>query len=36
VVALVGPSRVENLDETLGALDVDLTGDEMRYLDLDD
>ena len=36
VVALVGPSRVENLDETLGALDVDLTGDEMRYLDLGD
>ena len=34
VVALVGPSRVENLDGTLGALDVDLTPDEVRYLDL--
>ncbi|MET0565932.1 MAG: aldo/keto reductase [Acidimicrobiia bacterium] len=36
VVALVGPSRVENLDGTLGALDVGLTADEMRYLDLGD
>lgn len=36
VVALVGPSRVENLKGTLGALDVELTADEMRYLDLDD
>ncbi len=35
VVALVGPSRVENLHGTLGALDVDLTPDEMRYLDLE-
>jgi len=36
VVALVGPSRVENLNGTLGALEVDLTAEEMRYLDLDD
>ena len=36
VVALVGPSRVENLDGTLGALEVELTADEMRYLDLED
>jgi 1-deoxyxylulose-5-phosphate synthase len=36
VVALVGPSGVENLNGTLGALDVDLTPDEMRYLDLGD
>ena len=35
VVALVGPSRVENLDGTLGALDIDLSPDEMRYLDLE-
>jgi 1-deoxyxylulose-5-phosphate synthase len=34
VVALVGPSRVENLNGTLGVLDVDLTPEEMRYLDL--
>ncbi len=34
VVALAGPSRVENLDATLGALDVQLTPEEMRYLDL--
>jgi aryl-alcohol dehydrogenase-like predicted oxidoreductase len=36
VVALVGPSKVENLQGTLGALEVELTADEMRYLDLDD
>jgi aryl-alcohol dehydrogenase-like predicted oxidoreductase len=36
VVALVGPSRVENLNGTLGALEVDLTPDQMRYLDLGD
>ena len=35
VVALVGPSKVENLHGTLGALDVDLNPDEMRYLDLE-
>jgi len=35
VVALVGPSRVENLEGTLGALEVELTADEIRYLDLD-
>jgi 1-deoxyxylulose-5-phosphate synthase len=34
VVALVGPSRVENLEGTLGALEVELTTDEIRYLDL--
>ncbi len=36
VIALVGPSNVENLNGTLGALDVGLTADEMRYLDLGD
>jgi 1-deoxyxylulose-5-phosphate synthase len=36
VVALVGPSKVENLDGTLGALEVELSADELRYLDLDD
>ena len=36
VVALVGPSKVENLDAALGALEVELTAEEMRYLDLDD
>jgi aryl-alcohol dehydrogenase-like predicted oxidoreductase len=36
VVALVGPSRIENLDGTLGALEVELTAEEMKYLDLDD
>ncbi|HEU5111703.1 MAG TPA: aldo/keto reductase [Acidimicrobiia bacterium] len=35
VIALVGPSRVENLEGTLGALDLDLTEEEMRYLDLE-
>lgn len=34
VVALVGPSSTENLDGALGALDVELSPDEMRYLDL--
>ena len=36
VVALAGPSKVENLYEALGALEVELTAEEMRYLDLDD
>jgi 1-deoxyxylulose-5-phosphate synthase len=36
VVALVGPSRVENLEGTMGALEVELTADEIRYLDLSD
>ena len=36
VVALVGPSKVENLDGTLGALEVELSAEELRYLDLDD
>ena len=35
VVALVGPSKVENLHSGLGALEVELTPDEMRYLDLE-
>jgi aryl-alcohol dehydrogenase-like predicted oxidoreductase len=35
VVALVGPSKVENLHGGLGALEVELTPDEMRYLDLE-
>ena len=34
VVALVGASKVENLNGTLGALEVELTSEEMRYLDL--
>ena len=36
VVALVGPSSVENLKGTLGALEVELTAEEMNYLDLGD
>ena len=36
VVALVGPSKVENLNGALGALEVELTADEMRHLDLND
>ena len=36
VVALVGASKVENLNGTLGALEVELTADEIRYLDLSD
>jgi aryl-alcohol dehydrogenase-like predicted oxidoreductase len=35
-IALVGPSKVPNLGEALGALDVDLTAEEMAYLDLGD
>ena len=35
VVALVGPSKIENLHGALGALEVELTPDEMRYLDLE-
>ncbi len=35
VAALVGPSKVENLHGALGALEVELTPDEMRYLDLE-
>lgn len=34
VVALVGPSSIDNLKSALGALDVELTSDELRYLDL--
>lgn len=34
VVALVGASKIENLNGTLGALDVELTSEEIRYLDL--
>jgi aryl-alcohol dehydrogenase-like predicted oxidoreductase len=36
VVALVGPSKVANLNEALGALDVDLISEEMADLDLAD
>jgi aryl-alcohol dehydrogenase-like predicted oxidoreductase len=35
-IALVGPSKVPNLKEALGALEVDLTPEEMAYLDLSD
>jgi aryl-alcohol dehydrogenase-like predicted oxidoreductase len=31
----VGPSKVANLNEALGALEIDLTPSEMAYLDLD-
>jgi 1-deoxyxylulose-5-phosphate synthase len=34
VVALVGPSSIDNLKSALGALEVELTSDELRYLDL--
>ena len=36
VVALVGPSKIPNLEANLGALDVELTPEEMAYLDLSD
>jgi aryl-alcohol dehydrogenase-like predicted oxidoreductase len=35
-IALVGPSKVPNLNEALGALDVELTPEEMAHLDLAD
>jgi aryl-alcohol dehydrogenase-like predicted oxidoreductase len=35
-IALVGPSKVPNLEVALGALDLELTGEEMAYLDLSD
>jgi aryl-alcohol dehydrogenase-like predicted oxidoreductase len=35
-IALVGPSKVANLNEALGALEIDLTPSEMAYLDLMD
>jgi 1-deoxyxylulose-5-phosphate synthase len=34
VIALVGPTKVSNLDDALGALDIDLTAGELDYLDL--
>jgi len=34
VIALVGPTRVSNLDDTLGALNVELNREEMDFLDL--
>ncbi len=34
VVGLIGPSSISNLDSALGALDVELTAEEMDYLDL--
>ena len=34
VVGIIGPSSVTNLDGALGALDVELTPEEMDYLDL--
>jgi aryl-alcohol dehydrogenase-like predicted oxidoreductase len=36
VVALIGPSKVANLQEGLGALEVDLTSEEIAFLDLAD
>ena len=35
MVALVGPSKVPNLNEALGALDLGLTQRQMAYLDLE-
>jgi 1-deoxyxylulose-5-phosphate synthase len=35
VVGLVGPSSVSHLEEALGGLDVDLTPEEIEYLDLE-
>lgn len=35
MVALVGPSKVPNLNEALGALELGLTEQEMAYLDLE-
>ena len=34
VIALVGPTTVRSLDNSLGALRVELSGEEMDYLDL--
>src|SRR3990172_7235156 len=34
VVALVGPTTVANLNETLGALEIELSSEEMEFLDL--
>jgi aryl-alcohol dehydrogenase-like predicted oxidoreductase len=34
VIALVGPATVANLNETFSALNVELTQEEMNYLDL--
>jgi 1-deoxyxylulose-5-phosphate synthase len=36
LVALVGPSKVSNLRANLGALEIDLTSEEMAFLDLED
>jgi aryl-alcohol dehydrogenase-like predicted oxidoreductase len=36
VIALVGPSKVPNLQANVGALEVDLTPEEMAFLDLAD
>ncbi|HKY54813.1 MAG TPA: aldo/keto reductase [Anaerolineales bacterium] len=34
IIALVGPTSVSNLDDALGALDVEMNPDEIEYLDL--
>jgi aryl-alcohol dehydrogenase-like predicted oxidoreductase len=34
VIALVGPTNVTNLDSAFGALDIQLSPEEMKYLDL--
>ncbi len=34
VIALVGPATVGNLDDALGALDVELSPEEMDFLEL--
>jgi aryl-alcohol dehydrogenase-like predicted oxidoreductase len=36
VIALVGPSKVPNLQANVGALEVDLTPEQMAFLDLTD
>jgi len=33
MVPIVGVSRFKHLEEALGALDVSLTGDDMKYID---
>ena len=34
VIALIGPSRVSNLSDALGALDVELSPEEMEFLEI--
>ena len=34
IIALIGPTHVSSLDDALGALDVELTPEEMEYLEM--